>query len=182
MEGRVGCRDAGLVGTVVERGPGVRGEDDGRVPERHVPARELVLEVPGVQDLQEEVDGARMRLLDLVEEKEGGRVAGDEVGEQPRLRGLVARREPHEGEVGLVIRERAHVEALVGPLQRVGTQLREIRLSDAGRPREDEERPRALPRDVRLRDDLGVEEPFDEGVDRVVLPEDFLQKGGPEPA
>lgn len=55
------------VGLVVKFAPGVGREDDCRVVEAYVPLMESVLQCAAVQELQEQVDRVKMRLLDLVE-------------------------------------------------------------------------------------------------------------------
>ena len=71
----------------------------------------------------------------------------------------------------LVIGVGAHVETLERPLQPGSSQLRQQRLAHPRGAGEDETGARRLALDLRRRDQLAVEQPFDEGVHRVILAE-----------
>lgn len=104
-------KDAGTVGGVVELPPQVRGEDDGDPRKVDGLAGPVVVEMPPVEDLEEEVLGVGVGLLHLVHEHEPLGVLGREPREESRGGPLVGLAESHELLVGLVGGVGAHVEA-----------------------------------------------------------------------
>jgi hypothetical protein len=119
----------------------VRRHDDDRVAEIH-PSAPPIGQPPFVERLQEEVQHARVRLFDLVEENHTARTVLELVGEQaPTLTSDNAPRHPdqlvHRGCV-LVLR---HVDAhhlLVIAEQGLGDGLGQLGLADTGRTQEQE--------------------------------------------
>ena len=125
----------------------VRGHDHDRVPEVDVAALG-VGQLPLLQDLQEDVEHVRMRLLDLVEQDHRVRLAAHGLGELAALVVAdVARRRADEPGHGVLLHVLRHVDldhrVLVAE-QELGERARELGLADAGRAEEDERAGRPL--------------------------------------
>ena len=118
----------------------VRGEDDEGLGEIDAVAA-AGGEDAVVQDLQELVEDARVRLLDLVEEDDAERLLPDRVGQLAAdVVSDVARRRADQPLVGVLRGELRHVEADVGALvaeQEARDRLGELGLADAGRSGEE---------------------------------------------
>lgn len=128
-----------------------------------------------VQDLEEDVEDVRVRLLHLVEEEEGVRVAADHLGE---LAGLlvadVAGRGADQAADRVPFLVLAHVEAdhpLLAGEQGLGERAGQFGLADAGRAEEEE----AADRPVRAGESgAGAQYRVGDHADRLVLADDPL--------
>ncbi len=120
--------------------PEVRGEDDQRLGEVD-PVATSRRQDPVVEDLQELVEDARVRLLDLVEEDDREGALPHGVGEfTARVVTDVSGRCADQPLVGVLRAELGHVETDVCALvaeQELGDRLGEFGLADAGRPGEE---------------------------------------------
>ena len=109
---------------------------------------EAVREVPVLEDLQQDVEHVRVRLLDLVEQDDRVRVPLHLLGELPALLVAdVARRRADQLRNRVLLHVLRHVEAderVVAAEEEAGEAARELGLADAGRTEEDEaaDRPR----------------------------------------
>ena len=147
MKRGVGPVHAAGVGLVVQLPTDVGGEDDGRVAEGHVALVILVLQRPGIQNLQEQLDRVPVRFLDLIEQQYGCGVLLDELGQRSGMGGVEALGYAEQLLVLLVAGIGAHVKPLERPVQGCSAQFGQEGLTDARRPGEDEQRPgRPAPR------------------------------------
>ena len=125
----------------------VRRHDDDGVAEVHRAALR-VREPAVVEDLQQDVEHVRMRLLDLVEQDDRVRAAAHRLGELPAfLVADVARRRADEPRDGVLLHVLGHVDAHHRVLvveQELGERARRLRLADAGGAEEDERADRAV--------------------------------------
>ena len=121
--------------------PDVRGHDDDRVAEVHA-AAEAVGQDPVVEHLEQDVEHVGVRLLDLVEEHDGVRLAADLLGQLAALLVAdVAGRRADEARHGELLHVLRHVDAdeRVLAVEEVLRQpLRELGLADARGAEEDE--------------------------------------------
>src|SRR4051794_20047315 len=128
-------------------GPDVRGHDHDRVAEVHRAALR-VGQAAVLQDLQEDVEDVRVRLLDLVEEEHAVRLAAHGLGELAALVVAdVARRGADEARDGVLLHVLRHVDAhhrVLVAEQELGERAGQLRLADARRAEEDERAGRAL--------------------------------------
>ena len=114
--------------------------DQDRVPEVHLPPvriRNMSL----VEHLQQDIEDVRMRLLDLVEQYHAVRMAPHLLGELTALviAHIAGRRAHQPGYIELLHILR-HVDAddgILGAEDNVGKRLGQLRLSDAGRSKEE---------------------------------------------
>ena len=101
-----------------------------------------------VENLQQDVEHVRVRLLDLVEEHDGVRPAAHRLGELAALFvSDVARRRADQPRDGVLLHVLGHVDAHHRVLvveQEFGERARRLRLSDAGRSEEDERADRPI--------------------------------------
>src|SRR5450759_52782 len=122
-------------------GAHIAGHDDDRVLEVDLAALSIG-QTPLFEDLQQDVEHVRVRLLDLIEEDDAVWLAADLLGELAALvEADVARRRTDQPRDGVLLHVLAHVERderLLGPEQERGQHLRKLRLPDAGRAEEDE--------------------------------------------
>src|SRR5918994_1919559 len=131
--------DAGVLGDL--RGAHVRGHDHDRVAE--VDRAPLGVREPSVlQDLEQDVEHVRVRLLDLVEQEHAVRLAPHGLGELAALvvPDVAGRRADEPGH-GVLLHVLRHVDAdhrLLVAEQELGERPRELGLPDAGGAEEDE--------------------------------------------
>ena len=108
-----------------------------------------------LEDLQELVEDARMRLLDLVEQHDRERLLAHRVGElAARVVADVAGRRAEQPGAGVLVGELAHVEADVRALvaeDELRERLRELGLAHAGRTGEEQHAARPVAARARLR-------------------------------
>ncbi len=146
------------------RGPDVRGHDHDRVAEVHRAALR-VGQAPVLQDLQEDVEDVRVRLLDLVEQEHAVRLAPHGLGELAALVVAdVAGRRADEARHRVLLHVLGHVDAdhrVLVAEQELGERAGQLGLADARRAEEDERAGRPLRvlqagarAPDRLRDDL----------------------------
>ena len=124
-----------------ERRADVRRHDDDGVPEVHrAPLR--IGEAPVVENLQQDVEHVRMRLLDLVEQHHRVRAAAHRLGELAALLVAdVARRRADQPRDGVLLHVLRHVDAhhrLLVVEQELGERARRLGLSHARGAEEDE--------------------------------------------
>src|SRR5439155_6487237 len=121
--------------------------DDDAIPEVD-PAALRVRQVPVLEDLEEDVEDLRMRLLDLVEEHDRIALPADRLGQLAALvEADVAGRRPDEPAHVVALHELAHVdldERVLAAEHELGERLRKLRLPDARGAEEDERADRAL--------------------------------------
>src|SRR4051794_22361028 len=127
--------------------PDVRGHDHDRVPEVHRAALR-VGQATVLEDLQEDVEDIRMRLLDLVEQEHAVRLAPHGLGELAALVVAdVAGRRADETGHGVLLHVLRHVDpdhrVLVAE-EELGERPRQLGLAHARRAEEDERAGRAL--------------------------------------
>ena len=124
----------------------VRGHDDDRVLEVHR-APLGVGQAAVVEQLEQDVEDVVVRLLDLVEEEDGVRLAAHRLGELPALLVAdVARRGADEPGDGVALHVLGHVDAherLLAVEEGLGERLGELGLADPGRAEEEERADRA---------------------------------------
>ncbi|EBA06993.1 200 kDa antigen p200, putative [Sagittula stellata E-37] len=147
----------------------VGGHQDERV--READGQPAIVGQPSVvQHLEEDVEDVRMRLLDLVEEDDGMRIAAHGVGEDAAcLIAFVARRRADQLGQRVLLHVFRHVETqhrLFVILQRHGQRLGDLGLADTGRAAE-HERPLRLVRFLQPR--IGHQHRADQFLDRMVL-------------
>ena len=131
----------------ISDGPDVRGHDHDRVAE--VDRAPLGVGQPAVlQDLQQDVEDVRVRLLDLVEQQHAVRLAAHGLGELAALVVAdVAGRRADEPRHGVLLHVLGHVDAhhrVLVAEQELGERARQLGLADARRAEEDERAGRAL--------------------------------------
>jgi hypothetical protein len=125
----------------------VRGHDHDRVLEVDAIAQ-AVGQMPVLEDLQEDIEQVRVRLLDLIEQHDGIGIALHFLGELPAL--LVAdvtRRRANELRHRVLLHVLGHVEANQGVIaaeEKAGQGAGELGLPDAGGSQEDEAADRAI--------------------------------------
>ena len=128
-------------------GAEVGGHDDDRVAEVDPPTLG-VGQVPVLQDLEQDVEDLRMRLLDLVEQDHAVVLAPDGFGQLAALvEADVAGRRPDQPRHVVALHELAHVdldERVLAAEHELGEGLGQLGLPDAGRAEEDERADRAL--------------------------------------
>ena len=127
-----------------------------------------------VEYLKQYVQHVGVRLLDLVEEDYRVRLAADALGKLPLLvvADVAGRRADELGD-GMLLHILRHIEAdevLFGIEQLLRHNAHELGLADAGRTHEDEGRGPAPRRKSRA----GALDRADDGLDRLVLPDDAL--------
>src|SRR5829696_7140011 len=137
--------DAGVLGDL--GGADVRGHNHDRVPE--VDRAPLGVREPSVlQDLEQDVEHIRMRLLDLVEQEHAVRLAANGLGELAALVVPdVARGRADQPGHGVLLHVLRHVDAdhrLLVAEQELGERAAELGLPDARGAEEDERAGRAL--------------------------------------
>src|SRR5262245_152998 len=124
-----------------EAGADVRRHDDDRVLEVH-PVAEAVGQVAVLEDLQQDVEEIRVRLLDLVEQDDRIGVPLHLLGELAALFVAdVSGRRADQLRHRVLLHVLGHVEAderVIAAEQEVREAARELGLADAGRPEEDE--------------------------------------------
>ena len=124
----------------------VRRHDDDRVAEIDR-ATLAVGKATFLENLQQDVEDIRMRLLDLVEQHDRVRTLAHSLGELAALvESNVARRRTHETRNGVLLHVLGHVEAdqrVLGVEQELGKRLRELGFAHARRAEEDERAGRA---------------------------------------
>jgi hypothetical protein len=169
-------------------GADVRRHDHDGVPEVHgAPLR--VRQAPVLQDLQEDVEHVRVRLLDLVEQEHAVRLAPHGLRELAALVVAdVAGGRADEPGHGVLLHVLRHVDAdhrVLVAEQELGERARQLRLADADGPRNTNEpvgrfgvlEARAGPAD-RLRDDLDGGLLADDALVELVLhPHELLRLG-----
>ena len=116
------------------RGPEVRGHDHDRVAEVDLPPLR-VRELPVLEDLQEDVEDVRVRLLDLVEEEHRVRLAAHGLGQLAALVVAdVAGRRADEPRHGVLLHVLGHVdldERVLVAEEELGERARELGLPDS---------------------------------------------------
>ena len=122
-------------------GAHVRGHDDDGVAEVHS-APLGVGQAPLLQNLQQDVEHIRMRLLDLVEEHHRVRALAHGLGELAAIvEAHVARRRTHQARHRVLLHVLGHVEGqkrVLGVEQELGQRLGKLGLAHARRAQEDE--------------------------------------------
>ena len=154
-----------------------RHDDDG-VAEIHL-AAQAVRQLPVVQGLEQEVEDVRVCLLNFVKQHDGVRATTHFLGQLATfLVSDVARRCPDQARDGKLLHVLGHVDANQGFLgieHEFRKDLGELRLSDAGRPKEDE----GTDGFVGVLEARAVAlDGFDHFLDRFVLTDDFAFEVG----
>ena len=128
-------------------GADVAGHDDDRVAEVD-PAALRIGQVAVLQDLEEDVEDLRVRLLDLVEQDHAVALAAHRLGQLAALvEADVAGRRADEPRHVVALHELAHVdldERVLAAEHELGERPRQLGLADPGGPHEDERADRPL--------------------------------------
>ena len=134
--------------------------------------------MPVLEDLEEDVEHLRVRLLDLVEEDHAVVLAPDGLGQLAALvEADVAGRRADETADVVALHELAHVdldERVLAAEHELGERLGELRLADAGRAQEDERADRAL---RILEPGAGAADGLGDDLDRLLLADDAAVEG-----
>ena len=134
--------------------------------------------MPVLEDLEEDVEDLRVRLLDLVEEDDRVALAADGLGQLPAfVEADVAGRRADEPAHVVALHELAHVdldERVLAAEHELGERLGELRLPDAGGAEEDERADRPL---GILEAGAGATDGLRDDADRLFLADDPTVEG-----